>query len=191
MAKEGVSTDDLEGDVDVEQSSTLLHDHPRVEARPHLDVVGSKCMGGCGVEGLGSDLLELQSPHHRVEEDLQEVHVVTISGFHDLDPLESDLVLGAVVLSVVDRQLSALLERVHTGAPVNVELQLLLELVPDAPEHILAELLGVVGDLRVKLAGVLVDTLNASLVEVDLEVVGVHRQLLSGSLCVSCRLLRE
>jgi len=144
-----------------------------------------------GIERLGTDGLELKSSHHRVEEDFEEVQVISIGGFHDLDPLDGDFVLGAVMLSLVSWQLSALAKTVDAGTPVDVELELLLDLRPDDLEHLLAESFGVVGDLRLELAGVLVDVLDLLLVERDLEVVGVELEVSACGLWVSGWLLGE
>jgi hypothetical protein len=45
-----VSTDDLEADVHVQESSLFLHDQTRVEAWPNLDIVGIKRMSVCLIE---------------------------------------------------------------------------------------------------------------------------------------------
>ena len=58
-------------------------------------------MSCSGIEGLRSDRLESETSHHGVEEDLEEVEVVTIGGFHDLNPLDGDLVLSSLVLSSI------------------------------------------------------------------------------------------
>jgi hypothetical protein len=50
------------------------------------------------VEALLADGLKLERPHHAVEEDLEEAHVVLIMFLHDLDPLDGDLVGDPVVL---------------------------------------------------------------------------------------------
>ena len=111
------------------------------------------------IERLGSDGLKPETSHHGVEEDFEEVEVVSICRFHDLHPLDGDLVLGSIVLSLV-------------GTPVDEELELLLDLVSDDLEHILAESFGVIRDLWLELDGVLVDPLDLLLVKCDLEVVG-------------------
>ena len=67
-------------------------------------------MGVGWVEALLVDVLKLQTAHHGVEEDLQEVHVVPVGLLHHLDPLNCDSVVGAVMLRVVDGQLCHLLE---------------------------------------------------------------------------------
>lgn len=144
-----------------------------------------------GIERLGSDGLEPETSHHGVEEDFEEVEVVSIGGFHDLDPLDGDLVLGSIVLSNVGWYLSALAKTVDAGTPVDEELELLLDLVSDALEHVLAESFGVVRDLWLELDGVLVDPLDLLLVKCDLEVVGVQLELSSSGLWVSCWLLGE
>ncbi len=61
------------------------------------------------VERLPADVLELESPHLRVEEDLQEVEVVFVCRLCELDPSYGDLVLGSFVLSVKVWQLLHLL----------------------------------------------------------------------------------
>jgi len=117
--------------------------------------------------------------------------VIPIGGLHDLDPFDGDLVLGTIVLSLVGGDIGALSETVDTGAPVNEELKFLLDLVPDAPEDILAECLGVVRNLWLELDRVLIDPLDLSLVEGDLEVVGEELELSSGGLWISGWLLWE
>jgi len=144
-----------------------------------------------GIERLGTDGLELESSHHGVEEDFEEVQMISVGGFHDLDPLDGDFVLGAVMCSLVGWQLSALAKTVDAGTPVDEELKLLLDLRSDDLEHLLTESFGVVGDLWLELAGVLVDALDLLLVECDLEVVGVELELSASSLWVSGWLLGE
>jgi hypothetical protein len=108
-----------------------------------------------------------------------------------LNPLDGHLVLGAIVLSIIDRELSTLSETVDTSAPVDEELKLLFDFVSDRLEHILSELLGVIRNLRLKFDGVFIDALDILLVEVDLEVVGVQLELLAWCLCISDWLLWE
>ena len=55
------------------------------------------------VEAFLADLFETEGAHHGVEEDFEEVHVVTISAFHDLDPLNGDSVLLSFMLRLVNR----------------------------------------------------------------------------------------
>lgn len=100
--------------------------------------------------------------------------MITIGRFHLLNPLDGDLELGTFVLSFINRKIRTLPQTVDTSAPVDEELKLLLDLVPDSPKNLLAHVLGIVRYLRLKLAGVLVDALDLLLVEVDLEVVGEH-----------------
>lgn len=111
-----------EGNLDVEESSSFLHDEPCIESWPDLDVVGVQGVSAGWIEGLWPDGLESECPHHGVEEDLQEDQVVSVGGLHDLNPLDGHLVLGAVVLSLVDREVSALPETVDAGPPANEEL---------------------------------------------------------------------
>lgn len=117
--------------------------------------------------------------------------MVSVGGFHDLDPLDGDLVGGAVMLSLVSGKFGALAETVDASSPVDVELKLLLDLVSDDLEHILSEFSGVVWDLRLELAGVLVDALDLLLVESDLEVVGVELECSASGFGVSGWLLGE
>lgn len=117
--------------------------------------------------------------------------MVPIGGFHDLDPLDGDLVLGAFVLSVVHWQVSTLAQRVDAGAPVDEELKFLLDLVSDRLQDSLAECSGVVWDLGLELAGVLVDALDLFLIELDLEVVGEELEWSTGGLGISRWLLWE
>jgi hypothetical protein len=55
-----------------------------------------------GVELSWANLFKLKSSHHTVEEDFEESQVVSISGFHDLNPLNSDLEFLALMLSLED-----------------------------------------------------------------------------------------
>ena len=148
-------------------------------------------MGFGRVERLGTDSLELETSHHGVEEDLEEVQVISISRFHDLDPLDGDLVLGSVVFSLVLWQLSALAKTVDAGTPIDEELKFLLDLVPDDFEHFLTESFGVIRNLWLELDRVLVHALDLLLVEDDLEVVGEELELSASSLWVSGGLLWE
>ena len=95
-------------------------------------------MGSCGVELFRANLFEFESSHHRVEEDFEESQMISISRLHDLDPLDSDLELLAFMLCIEDREVGALAKRVEAGAPVDVELEFLLDLVSDTPKDLLA-----------------------------------------------------
>ena len=117
--------------------------------------------------------------------------MITIGRFHLLNPLDGDLELGTFVLSFINRKIRTLPQTVDTSAPVDEELKLLLDLVPDSPKNLLAHVLGIVRYLRLKLAGVLVDALDLLLVEVDPEVVRVHLELLAWGLGISGWLLWE
>lgn len=112
--------------------------------------------------------------------------MVSIGGFHDLDPLDRDFVGGTVMLCLISWDFGALSETVNTGTPVNEELKLLFELGSDDLENILSEGSGVVRDLWLKFASVLVDTLDLLLVKSDLEVVGVELECSAGCFSVSC-----
>jgi len=111
-----------ESNLDVEESSSFLHDEPRIESWPDLDVVSVQGVSAGWIEGLWPDSLEPECPHHGVEEDLQEDQVVSVGGLHDLNPLDRHLVLGSIVLGLVDREVGALPETVDTGPPANEEL---------------------------------------------------------------------
>ena len=52
------------------------------------------------VETLLSNRLELQTAHHGVEEDLQEIHVILVGLLHDLNPLNACGVLDVVKLGL-------------------------------------------------------------------------------------------
>jgi len=169
-----VGSHNFEADINVEKSTVFSQDHPRVETRPHLDLMRIQRMSICRVESFLSDGLELESSHHRVEEDLHEVEVVLVMLFHDLDPLNGDGVGLAFKFAFEFRQLGDLFEREDAEAPINVEIEVLFDLVTAEFEDLLAHFTGVVGDLRLVLAGVLVDTGDVLLVEVDLEVVRVE-----------------
>ena len=54
-------------------------------------------MSVCLVKALLADGLELERPHHAVEKDLEEAHVVLVVLLHDLDPLDGDLVRDTIV----------------------------------------------------------------------------------------------
>jgi len=97
--------------------------------------------------------------------------MIFIGGLHQLDPLDGDLVLGAVVLSLVLRKVSNFSEAEHVESPVDEELKLLSDLVLHKFEHSLAQWTGVVRDLRLELDCVLVDSLDFVLVELQLVVV--------------------
>lgn len=66
--------------------------------------------------------LELETAHHGIEEDLQEVHVIPVGLLHDLHPLNGDGVVHAVVLGRVLRELRHLLEREDAQSVVDEEL---------------------------------------------------------------------
>lgn len=117
--------------------------------------------------------------------------MVAVGLLHDLDPLDGDSVLLSFVLCLVDGQLGNLLQAEDTEAPVNEEFKLLLDLVPALLEDFLAHGAGVVGDLRLKLHSVLVDTLNRLVVEVNGEIVAVKLEGFAHGAGSSRRLLGE
>ena len=117
--------------------------------------------------------------------------MVPIGRLHDLNPLDGNLVLLTFMLCLVDWKIRAFSETVYAESPIDVELKLLLDLVSDLLKDVLPEILGVVWDLRLELAGVLVDALNVFLIEVDLEVVGEKLELFTLPLWISDWLLWE
>ena len=117
--------------------------------------------------------------------------MISIGGFHDLDPLDGYFVFGSVVDSFVGWYLGAFAKTVDAGTPIDEELKFLLDLVPDDFEHFLAESFGVIRNLWLELDRVLVDALDLLLVEDDLEVVGEELELSASSLWVSGGLLWE
>ena len=119
------------------------------------------------VEALTADGLELQATHERVEEDLEEVQMISIGLFHELDPLDRDLVLDPLMLRLEHWQPRCLLERVDTVAPVDEEVQVLLDLVFHCAKDSSTHFTRVLGNLRVELAGVLVDALDGGRIELE------------------------
>ena len=117
--------------------------------------------------------------------------MVFVGGFHELNPLDIDFVLGAIMFSLVLRKVSNFSEAEQIGTPVNEELKLLLDLVLHNFEHSLSQWTRIVWDLWLKLDCVLVDTLDLVLVELELVVVGIELQLLSSSFGISLWSLRE
>ena len=172
VVESSVCSNNSECHIDVQKSSSLLHDESGIETWPDLNVVSVKRMSAGWVERFWPNLLEPEGSHHGVEKDFQEGQVVSVGVLHDLNPLDADLVFLAFMLSIVGWEIGTLPERVKAEPPVNEELQLFLDSISDNLENILAELLGVVRDLGLKLDSVLVDTLDILLVEVNLEIVG-------------------
>lgn len=128
-------------------------------------------MSICRVKTLLTNCLELETAHHRVEEDLQEVQMILVSLLHDLHPLNGDCVFCPIVLCLIDRQLSHLLEGENTETIIDIKLETLLYFVPALLEYFFAHGTGVVRDLGFKLDSVFVNSLNFLLVEFDGEVV--------------------
>lgn len=91
-----VGSHDFEAHVYVKQSARLLHDESRIETRPNPNVVSIKVVRVRLVEGLLTDGLKPKTAHHRVKEDLQEIHVIPIMLLHDLDPLDVDGILDTI-----------------------------------------------------------------------------------------------
>jgi len=65
--------------------------------------------------------------------------VISIGLFHDLNPLDTDLVFVTFVLSFISWQISTLAKTVETGTPIDEELKLLFNLIPTTPKNILSE----------------------------------------------------
>ena len=177
--------------IDVQQSSSLLHDESGIESWPDLDVVSVQRMSACWVKRFRPDLLKPEASHHGVEEDFQEGHVVSVGVLHDLNPLDADFIFLALMFSIIGWEIGTLPERVKAESPVNEELQLFLDSISDTLEDVLSELLGVVRDLGLKLDSVLVDALDILLIEVNLEVVGEQLQSFSSGLWVTYWFLWE
>ena len=98
VLEDSVCTDHFEANVNVEQTALFLHDQPRVEARPHLNVMSIEAVSISLIKGLLSDCFKSKTAHHRIEEDLEEIHVVTILLLHDLHPLNCDRVFDSIML---------------------------------------------------------------------------------------------
>ena len=169
-----VSSYNFEADVNVEKDSCLFHDQSRVKTWPDLDVVSVQTVSIRLVETLLADCLELETAHHGVEKDLQEVHVILVSLLHNLHPFNCDFVIRPIMLRCVDRKLGNFLEGEHAQAIVNVELETLLNLVSALLENFFAHGTRVVRNLGFKLDRVLVDSSHIFAVEFNLEEVGVE-----------------
>lgn len=139
-----VSSDDFECNFNVKKSSLLFHKYPCIKTGPDFDVMSIKRVCFAWVERLRSNLFEPESSHHAVEEDFEEHQMVSISWFYLLNPLDDDLEFWTLVFSVIDRKVCTLPETVDAGSPVNEELKLLFNLVPDSPKDILSHLLRIV-----------------------------------------------
>ena len=105
-----VRSHNFEANINVEKDSGLFHYEARVKAWPDLNVVGVQAVSVLLIETLLPNGLKLEAAHHRVEEDLQEIHVILVGLLHDLHPLDCDLIGCAVMLSLIDWQFSNFLE---------------------------------------------------------------------------------
>ena len=103
VLEHSVGSHDFKAHVYIKQSTGLLHDESRIKARPNPNVVSIKVMRVRLVEGLLTDGLKPKTAHHRVEEDLKEIHVITILLLHDLDPLDVDGILDTIQLGSILR----------------------------------------------------------------------------------------
>ena len=128
----------------------------------------------CLVETFLADRLKFKTTHHRVEKDLEEIQMIFVCFFHDLDPLDGDLVGCAFVFSLEDWQLADLLQREDTKAVVNVKFEVLLDFVAALFEDLFAIRTRIVRNLRLKLDRVLVHSLHGGVVKVNGEVVRVE-----------------
>lgn len=72
--------------------------------------MGCQVVSICLVEALLADRLELETAQHGVEEDLQEIHVISIGLLHHLYPLNCDGVVDTIVLGLVNWKFGHLLE---------------------------------------------------------------------------------
>lgn len=179
VVKHRVLAHHFEADVNVQQNSLLLHDESRVKPRPDLDLVLVQVVSLSRIEGLSPYAFELKPTHERVEEDLQEVQVISVGGFHQLDPINLNGILHAIVLCLQLGHLLLLPQTVDAAAPFNEELKTLLDLVLHCPYDLSAQLSGIVRNLRLKFDCVFVDALDGWLVKFQLEVVGEELQFLS------------
>jgi hypothetical protein len=98
-----IGSDDFEAHIDIEETALLLLDQTGVEAGPNPDVVSIKRMCLRLVEGFLTYSLEPKTAHHRVEEDLKEIHVIPIMLLHDLNPLDANSVLDTIMLGSILR----------------------------------------------------------------------------------------
>lgn len=188
VVKNSVGSHHSECNIDAEQSTALFHDHSGVEARPNSDAVRIERMSLGRVEYLRTNLFEPQAPHHRVEEDLEEVQMILVSGLHELDPLDHDLVLGAIVLSLERRNVAYLAQAVQIGSPIDVELKLLPDLILDLLENGLSHWTRVLWNLRIEFDRVLVDSLDLLLIELQLVVIREELDLSTCGFRISLRL---
>jgi hypothetical protein len=58
------------------------------------------------IKWLLANSFESETAHHRVKEDLQEIHVISVLFLHDLDPLNCNRVLDSILLRSVNWELS-------------------------------------------------------------------------------------
>ena len=72
-----------------------------------------------------------------------------------------------------------LLQTVNAVAPFNKELQVFLEFIFYGPDYLSSHFAGIVWNLRLKFAGVLVDSLDGWRIKFKLEIVREEFQLLS------------
>jgi hypothetical protein len=129
VLEDSVCTDHFEANVNVEQTSLFLHYQAWIEARPHLNVMSIEAVSISLIEGLLADCFKSKTAHHRIEEDLEEIHVVTILLLHDLNPLNCDRVFDSIMLRWVNRKLCNFLEWEQAQSPIDVEFELGFDLV--------------------------------------------------------------
>ena len=109
----------------------MLANNYFIKSWPNVDLVGFEYVLLGRVEDFATNLLEAQRLHHRVEEDLEEVEVVSVSRLHDLDPFKVDSVLSAFDCGLHFWYVTALYITVDAAAPRDVELDLLSDLVSE------------------------------------------------------------
>jgi len=103
VLKHCVSPDYFKAHIDIEETALLLLDQSGVEAGPNSDVVSIERMCLRLVEGFLTYSLEPKTAHHRVKEDLKEIHVIPIMLLHDLNPLDANSVLDTIMLGSILR----------------------------------------------------------------------------------------
>lgn len=98
-----IGSDDFEAHIDIKETALLLLDQTGVEAGPNSDVVSIERMCRSLVERFLSYSLKPKTAHHRVKEDLKEIHVIPIMLLHDLNPLDANSVLDTIMLGSILR----------------------------------------------------------------------------------------
>jgi hypothetical protein len=103
VLQHSIGSDDFEAHIDIEETALLLLDQTGVEAGPNSDVVSIERMCRRLVERFLTYSLKSKTAHHRVKEDLKEIHVIPIMLLHDLNPLDANSVLDTIMLGSILR----------------------------------------------------------------------------------------